>query len=134
MFWKHSCLSSSLKCLYTSARSMGNKQEELEICVLSQGHDLTAITETQWDSLHDWNAVIDGYILFRKDRPARQDGGVALCVREQLECVELCPGVDEERVKCLRVTIKGQVNMGDTVVGVYHRPPDQEEDVSEAFY
>jgi len=26
--------------------------------------------------LHGWNAVIDAYILFRKDRPARQGGGV----------------------------------------------------------
>ncbi|GAB0204056.1 hypothetical protein GRJ2_002871200 [Grus japonensis] len=61
----------SWKCLYTNAHSMGNKQEELEVCVQSQGHDLIAITETWWDSSHDWNAVMDGYILFRKDRPAR---------------------------------------------------------------
>jgi len=38
---------------------MGNKQEELDICVQSQGHDLIAITEIWWDSLHDWNFVID---------------------------------------------------------------------------
>ncbi|PKU42357.1 rna-directed dna polymerase from mobile element jockey- hypothetical protein [Limosa lapponica baueri] len=44
---------------------MGNKQEELEICVQSQGHNL--IAETWWDSSHDWNAVMDGYILFRKE-------------------------------------------------------------------
>uniref|UniRef100_A0A803XQR1 unspecific monooxygenase n=1 Tax=Meleagris gallopavo TaxID=9103 RepID=A0A803XQR1_MELGA len=68
----------SLKCLYTNARSMGNKQEELEFCVRSQGHDLIAITETWWDSLHDWNVVMEGYVLFRKDRLARRGGGVAL--------------------------------------------------------
>jgi len=89
-------LSSTLKCLYTNARSMGNKQEELEICVRSQGRDLIAVTETWWDSSHDWHAVIDGYTLFRKDRPTRRDGGVALYVREQLECIELCLGRDEE--------------------------------------
>jgi len=66
---------------------MGNKQEELEICVLSQGHNLIAITETWWDSLHVWNVVIDGYTLFRKDRPARQGDGVARHVREKLECI-----------------------------------------------
>jgi len=75
-------LISSLKCLYTNARSTGNKQEELEICVQSQGLDLTAIRETWWDSSHDWNAVMDGYTLFRKDRPKRRGGGVALYVRE----------------------------------------------------
>jgi len=61
---------------------MGNEQEELEICVQSQGYDLIAITETWWDSLHDCNAVTDGYTLFRKDRPTRRGGGVALYVRE----------------------------------------------------
>jgi len=75
---KPACSITSLKCLYTNARNMGNRQEELEICVQSQGHDPIAITETSWDSSHDWNDVIDGYALFRKDRPARQGGGVAL--------------------------------------------------------
>jgi len=42
---KPACSSSSLKCLYTNARSMGNKQEELESCVRSQGHDLIAVRD-----------------------------------------------------------------------------------------
>ncbi|GAB0207732.1 hypothetical protein GRJ2_003238900 [Grus japonensis] len=113
---------------------MGNKQEELEVCVRSQGHDLIAITETWWDSSHDWNAVMDGCVLFGRDRPARRGGGVALYVREQLECIELRLGVDEERVESLWLRMKGQANMGDTVVGVDYRPPDQEEEVNEAFY
>jgi len=71
---------------------MGNKQEELEICGRSQGHNLIKVTETWWDSSYDWHAVIDGYTLFRKDRPTRRGGGVALYVREQLECIELCLG------------------------------------------
>jgi len=69
-----------------------------------------------------------------KDRPTRRGGGVALYVREQLECIELCLGADEERVESLWVRIKGQTRMGNTVVGVYYRPPDQEEEVHEAFY
>jgi len=131
---KPACSSSSLKCLYTNAHSMGNKQEELEICVWSQGHNLIAITETWWDSSHDWNAVIDGYRLFRKDRTTRQGGGVALYVREQLEGIELCLGADEKRIESLWVRIKGEAHMDDTVVGVYYRPADQEEEVHEAFY
>ncbi|GAB0209149.1 rapamycin-insensitive companion of mTOR-like [Grus japonensis] len=131
---KPPCSITSLKCLYTNARSTGNKQEELEICVQSQSHELVAITETWWDSSHDWNAVMDGYVLFRKDRPARRGGGVALYVREQLECIDLRLGVDEERMESLWVRTEGQANMGDTVVGVYYRPPDQEEEVDEAFY
>jgi len=55
-------------------------------------------------------------------------------VREQLEYIEFCLGADEEQVENLRVRIKRQAHRGDTVVGVYYRPPDQEEEVDEAFY
>jgi len=39
---------------------------------------------------------MDGYRLFRKDRPTRRGGEVALNVREQLKHIELCLGTDEE--------------------------------------
>jgi len=71
---------------------MSKKQEELEIWVQPQGHDLIAIIETWLGSSRDWNAVMDGYTLFRKDRTTRRVGGVALYVREQLERTELCLG------------------------------------------
>jgi len=70
----------------------------------------------------------------RKDRPTRRGGGVALYVREQQECIEICLGTDEEGVESLWVRIKGQPDMGDVIVGVHYRPPDQEEEVEEAFY
>ncbi|PKU38936.1 hypothetical protein llap_10761 [Limosa lapponica baueri] len=124
----------SRKCLYTRAHSTGNKQEELELHVQLWGHDLTAVTETWWDSSHDWNAVRDSYVLFRRDRPAGQGDGVALYVRERVERIELCQGVDDECVESLWVRSKGRANMGDTVLGVYYRPPDQEEKVNEAVY
>jgi len=55
-------------------------------------------------------------------------------MRKQLECIELCLGADEERVESLWVRIKGQPHMGNLIVGVYYRPPDQEKEVNEAFY
>jgi len=113
---------------------MGNKQEELDAIVQQDSYDLVVITEMWWDSSHDWHAVMDGYRLFRKDRPTTRGGGVALYVREQLECIELCLGADEERVESLWVRIKGQPHKGDIIVDVYYRPPDQEEEVDEAFY
>jgi len=103
-------------------------------CVGSQGHDLIAITETWWDSSRDWNAVIASYKRFRKQRPTRHGGGLALHVREQLECIKLCLGLDEEGVESLWVRIKGRAHVGDSAVGVHYRPPDQEEEVDEAFY
>jgi len=58
----------------------------------------------------------------------------ALYVREQLECIELGLGANEERVESLWVRIKGQAHTGDITVDVYYRPPDQEEEIDEAFY
>ena len=76
-------LGASLKCLYASTRSMGNKHDELEICVQLQGYGLTGITEAWWDSSHDWSAAMEGCRLFRKDRLGRRGRGVVLCVGEQ---------------------------------------------------
>ena len=43
---KVSWLIAQLKCLYTNACSMGNKQQELEATVQLESCDLTDITET----------------------------------------------------------------------------------------
>jgi len=53
---------------------MGNKQEELEAIIQQDGYDLVAITETWCDNSHDWYVVMDGYRLFRKDRPTGRGG------------------------------------------------------------
>ena len=118
------CSACSLKCLYTNARSVGSKQEELEIRVQAGGKDLGAITETWWDRSHDRDADADGYVLLRKDRPARRGGGVALYVRERLERAEYCPGVEEERVESLWDGTKGKAGTRGAVVGVCYRPLD----------
>ncbi|GAB0206965.1 hypothetical protein GRJ2_003162100 [Grus japonensis] len=91
-------LKAQLKCIYTNARSMGNKQE-LEASVQQDSYDLVAITETWWDDSHDWSAAMDGYKLFRRDRQGRRGGGVALYVRECFDCIELddC----DDKVECL---------------------------------
>ena len=47
-----------LKCAYTNAHCMGNKQEELEAIVQQASYDLVAITETWWDHSHDWSDPI----------------------------------------------------------------------------
>jgi len=60
-----------LKCIYTNACSMGNKQEELEAIVQQDSYDLAVTTETWWDNSHHWHAVMDGYRLFKKDRRTR---------------------------------------------------------------
>ncbi|PKU32130.1 dtw domain-containing protein 2 [Limosa lapponica baueri] len=113
---------------------MGNKQEELEMCACLQGYDLFGITEMWWDGSYDWNVGMEGYRLFRKDRLGRRGGGVALYVKDQLECVELHLGMDEDMTESLWVRIKGSTGAGDVTVGVCYRPPDQSDSEDAALY
>ncbi|PKU48789.1 mitochondrial fission process protein 1 [Limosa lapponica baueri] len=129
---KSVALGGQLKCLYTNARSMGKKQEELEAIVWHESYDVVAITEMWWDESNDWSAAMEGYKLFRRDRQGRRGGGVALYVREDYECVELTEG--NGRVECLWVRIKGRASKADIVVGVCYRPPNQDVEVDEMFY
>ena len=121
-----------LKCIYTHACSMGNKQEELEAIARQENYDVVAITETWWDDSHNWSAAMDGYKLFRKGRQGRRGGGVALYIRECFDCLELNEGND--KVECLWVKIRGKANKADILVGVCYRPPNQDEETDEVFY
>ncbi|GAB0209691.1 hypothetical protein GRJ2_003434800 [Grus japonensis] len=110
---------------------MGNKQEELETCARLQGYDVIGITETWWDGSYDWSVGMEGHRLFRKDRQGRRGGGITLYVNDQLECMELHLGMEEELTESFWVRIKGRAGTGDTIVGVCYRPPDQEDQVDE---
>ncbi|KAK4816014.1 hypothetical protein QYF61_011004 [Mycteria americana] len=129
---KETQTAAQLKCLHTNARSMGNKQEELEATVHQENYDMVAITETWWGDSHNWSAAMDGYKLFRRDRRGRRGGGVALYVRERLDSLELNDG--DDRVECLWVRIRGKANKADIVVGVCYRAPSQDEETDELFY
>lgn len=50
-----------LRCLYTNAHSMGNKQEEVGATVWFESYDIVTIMETWWNDSHSWSAVMDGY-------------------------------------------------------------------------
>ncbi|KAK4830652.1 hypothetical protein QYF61_012495 [Mycteria americana] len=106
-----------LKCVYTNARSMGNKQEELEAIVQQENDDIVAITETWWDDSHNWSAAMGGYKLFRRARQGRRG--------------EFDDG--DDRVECLWVRIRGKTNKVDVMVGVCYRPPNQNEEADKIF-
>ncbi|KAK4808554.1 hypothetical protein QYF61_009857 [Mycteria americana] len=91
-----------LKCLYTNARSMGNKQE-LEATLLLESFDLVAITETLWDESCDWHVAINGYRLFRRDRRGRSGGGVVLYTKKWIESKELSLKNSHEQAESLWV-------------------------------
>ncbi|PKU32263.1 rna-directed dna polymerase from mobile element jockey-like [Limosa lapponica baueri] len=96
---------SSMEC---SWRPVASGVPQGSILDLDQGYDLIGITETWWDGSYDRSVGAEGYRLFRKDRQGRRRGGVSLYVNGQLECMELCLGMDEELTKNLWVRIKGK--------------------------
>ena len=55
------CKETKLRCLYTNAHSMGNKQEEVGATVWFESYDIVTIMETWWNDSHSWSAVMDGY-------------------------------------------------------------------------
>lgn len=57
-------------------------------------------------------------MLFRKDRQVRQGGGIALCVTDQLECMELHLGMDEELTESLWVRLAGTAEIITIVKGL----------------
>ena len=50
-----------LKCIYTRAHSMGNKQEELKAIVQWENYGIVAIMETWWDDSNNWSAAMAGH-------------------------------------------------------------------------
>lgn len=115
-----------LKCIYANAHNIGNKQEELGMCahmilLSSQRHGGTA-------------PITGGHRLFRKDRQERWEGGVALYISGQLECMELHLGRDEELSESLWVRIKGTAGTCDIIVGICYRSSNQEDGVDEALH
>ncbi|PKU44404.1 rna-directed dna polymerase from mobile element jockey-like [Limosa lapponica baueri] len=81
------------------------------IIVHQENYDIVTITETWWDDPYNWSAVLDGYKLFRRDRPRRRGSGVALLARECFDYLELHYG--DKRVECLWVKIRGKAKKAD---------------------
>jgi len=121
-----------LKCIYTKASSMGNKQEALEVIVQQDSYDLVAITEIWWDDCHDWSAATDDYKFFRMDRREKRGFGAALYVRDCFDCIEL--NYCDDKVECLWIKMRGKTNKAGILLGVCYRPPNQHEEADEVFH
>ena len=114
----------SYRCLYTNARSVRGKIGELECLVLGESIDIVGISETWWDEENQWDTVIPGYKLYRKDREGRVGGGVALYVREGIHSSKIEKVTElDSLLEMLWVEITGP--NGNLTVGVCYRPPDQ---------
>ena len=55
---------------------------------------------------------MDGYRLFRKDRQGRRGGVVALCIKKNLECIEVNYSDCGSPIEYFWVKIRGVVSKG----------------------
>lgn len=79
------------------------------MCAGLQGRDLTGIIETWWDDSSDWGVGVEGFRLY---------------VSDQLQCMELHLGIEEELTESLWVRIKGRIGTGDIIVGTFDNLSD----------
>lgn len=76
------------------------------------------------------------YISEKTEKRQASKGTWWSCSRyENCSVLKLCRGINDEGVESLLwVRTKRHANIGDTTIAVYCRPPDQLEEVDEAFY
>lgn len=60
-----------LKCLYTNARSVRNKRDELETSASSHSYDIIGFVETWWNESHYGSAGLEGLRAFSRDGQGR---------------------------------------------------------------
>jgi len=80
-----------------------------------EGCSLIGVTETWWDSSHNWNVAVVGYRLRTMARLGRQH---AVHVRDQQQSVELYLGIGYGPAEMLWMRISIQTNEEDVVMGV----------------
>ncbi|GAB0210050.1 hypothetical protein GRJ2_003470800 [Grus japonensis] len=72
---------------------------------------------------------------YRRDMELlERGGGIALYAKNGIDCMELSLKNSNVQVESLWVKIRDQGNKGNFVVGVYYKPPGQEEKVDEEFF
>ena len=109
-----------LKFLYLNARSLINKFDEFVATIQALNADVVGVTEN-WanDNIFNYEISVEGYKLFRHDRPTgNKGGGVLLYVRSELDSTEYCPKSTYPEHKWCKIQ---NDNYEEIVVGVCYR-------------
>ena len=79
-----------IKCAFLKARSIINKENDLNIMVDDIKPHIIGITES-WanNDITDAELGLEGYVMFRKDRIGRRGGGVLLYIKETIPAYEV---------------------------------------------
>ena len=98
--------------------------------------DVIAITETWLDmtnKIFTPEVAIEGYRLFHKDRVGRRGGGVALYVRDTLQC-SVNNSIRTEEISSETVWVDLRNGTEKIVLGVIYRPPNTGRDDSNILW
>lgn len=68
---------------------MRNKQGKLEVLLHKHMYDIVAITKTLGAETPDWNILLEGYKLFKRNTPNERGGGIALYVTNHYMSTEM---------------------------------------------
>ena len=80
----------------------------------------------------DSEVRIDGYTLFYKDRENRRGGGVALYVRDTLQCCTNSKIKTDNKTESLWVDIKQ--GSESIVLGLVYRPPNASQEINSSLW
>jgi hypothetical protein len=102
--------------LYINARSVINKTDEFVATVQTLDPDVVGVAESWANSnILDAEIELEGYKMFRQDRPTdKRGGGVLLYVRNDLDAVEYLPKTEYPEHKWCRIkdSNKEELNIG----------------------
>jgi len=98
-----------LTCFYTNANSLIGKFDEFKL--RASKYVIVGVVET-WasDKIYDAALAMEGFCLYRKDRPGRVGGGLVLYINDNIKSTEVTDfqHIDfEESVWC-RLSIGGE--------------------------
>ena len=125
----------SLSVYYTNCRSILNKIDLLRGMACVEKFDVIALTETWLDmsgKVFDPEVRTEGYTLFYKDRENRRGGGVALYVRDTLQCCTNSKIKTDNKTESLWVDIKQ--GSESIVMGLVYRPPNASQEINSSLW
>ncbi|XP_069941667.1 uncharacterized protein [Cherax quadricarinatus] len=115
---------------YANSRSARNKINELRLVACAGNFDIIALTETWYDlKSRDMTAEcnIQGFKLFNVDRCNGKGGGVALYVRENINCC-IKKGIKIDGAVTESVWVEFVEGQEKLILGVIYRPPGLDHD------
>ena len=112
-----------------------NKIDLLRGMACVEKFDIIALTETWLDMSRKVflpEIKIDGYTLFYKDRENRRGGGVAMYVRDSLQCSVNSKIKTDNKAESLWVDIKEGAQ--SVVLGLVYRPPNASDEINSSIW